>query len=81
MEIVIYGLRWTRLFSHEVTLSAQVDKHRNPEPVTFVLQHEFVVKWVDGSKDTVSFDLQFGGRSARHTALENSVGISCNITR
>ncbi|CAH0046454.1 unnamed protein product [Clonostachys solani] len=88
METVIYGLRWMGLFSHEVamvkgnlldTLSAQIDKRCNPVPGTFVLQHEFVVQWVDGSKDTVTFALQFEGQSTGYTALAKSVGIPCGI--
>lgn len=44
-----------------------------------MLQHKFVVKWKDGSKQTITSTLELLGEPEGYSAMAKSVGVTCGV--
>ncbi|KAK3292123.1 saccharopine dehydrogenase [Chaetomium fimeti] len=88
---ILTGLRWMGLFSDKATsthgnlldtLSAELEKRCSFQPGerdVVVLQHKFLVKWKDGSEETITSTLELYGDPNGYSAMSKSVGVTCGI--
>ncbi|KAK4455643.1 hypothetical protein QBC34DRAFT_420408 [Podospora aff. communis PSN243] len=86
---ILEGLRWMGLLSNEKvtprhgnlvdTISARLEKLCSLEPGELdlvMLQHKFVMKWMDGFEETITSTLKLFGEPGGYSAMSKSVGVT-----
>ncbi|KAK0651408.1 saccharopine dehydrogenase [Cercophora newfieldiana] len=84
---ILDGLRWmgcvASVHGNLVdTLSVRLEKLCSFEPGErdlVMLQHKFVVRWKDGSEETIMSTLELLGEPGGYSAMSKSVGVTCGI--